>query len=137
MDRRDFVQGLITSAFGGKMILEASPSEVARFGVGDRVSANKIAPPELGANMEPYLEHGIRGGMWMLYNYEGKAVAAVKNVEVQASRFDATPDYSTVRQVMAGPTRIDITAVGLGEDCFKWLQDCDRIARERDKRERG
>lgn len=88
MERRSFLQGVITSVVGSSLIVRASDADVLRFGarVGDSTvmqpgQLDKIPAPKPGQ----YWPVGVLpGGKWLLYNGYGLAVGAVMSVERHA-----------------------------------------------------
>lgn len=87
MNRRGFLQGLASLTAGG-VIVKATDAEIAAFGVKTEESvvlqtgAISIPTPKMGADWKEAIPGGARrGGKWLLYNYRGKAIGALKDIE--------------------------------------------------------
>lgn len=115
--RRGFLQGLIGSIAAGTVIVKASDEDIARYGtkVGDSVIAQHgqletIPKPKWGTDFSEAVKRGaMPGGMWMLYNSQGEAVAAVKNYTMDAP--------------IDGLVTADIHCVPINARGIEWLQD--------------
>jgi hypothetical protein len=123
MERRSFLQGIITSIAASSVIVQASDSEIARFGLRPGEST-VLQPGALSSIPKPRpgqywpAEVSLPGGKWLLYNHRGEAVAAVMRVY----RNEANP--------VTGAT-MECAAL---DGCHEWLMGNQAID-ERNKRQ--
>jgi len=112
--RRGFLTGLIGSVAAGKVIVEASDADIVRFGtkVGEPTvlapGAINIPPPKPGQDWHEAVNRGaMSGGMWLLYNHAGEAVAAVRNASVTVP--------------LEGQVEMHLDVVPFGPACHRWI----------------
>ena len=114
MERRGFLKTLIAGTTSTGLILAASPAEVQAFGAVAKMpvmlSPERISPPMAVEAMGP-----------VLYSSTGVAVAFVAQVHVRAEHVDVTSFGGGYRDFGAGPSRMDIQAIGLPE-AQAWLR---------------
>lgn len=116
MERRGFLKGLFGGiAAGAGLIVTATPAEVQAFAGGLQRDEPLIldSMPVAATNPAFIGEY--------LYNAEGQRVAMVTEVEFSCDPFDVTHDPRLVhsslhRRYIPGQTRIEIKAIGLGDD---------------------
>ena len=96
------IRGIVRDLRADRVIIEATPAEVAAFARKDVVAFAKQAdgPPIIGEDM-------------LLYDAQGRPVAMIEQVDIRQDRVDVST-FDNPNQSISGLLRVDIRARGLG-----------------------
>ena len=128
MQRRSFLQALVGSVAAGRLILEASPAEVAAFGVQPAESLilqPRSVRPVTGLSPIDALQRRL------VYSAEGEAIGVVMQATHSAPSVPVHAFGDTAEKYVLGDPRTMLIVEGIQPACIEWWRRIEITSRAR------